>query len=142
MSEELVGTWQLVAWRRLADDGTVTYPLGEDAHGLLVYTRDGRMAVHMMAANRPALDTTDPLGGPVQQRADAYSTCLAYFGSYEVRDKTVIHRVDASLYPNWSGAEQERPLTYEDGQLVLRTPPTPGPHGTVVNEIAWTREKQ
>jgi hypothetical protein len=98
------------------------------------------MAVQMTAADRPTVDTADPLGGDVQARADAYSTCLAYFGSYEQQDDKVVHRIDASLYPNWSEAVQERPLAYENGELVLRTPPTPGPRGTFVNEIAWTRE--
>ena len=94
----------MVAWRRVADDGTVTYPLKEDAHGLLVYAANGQMIVQLAAADRPQLDTNDALGGDVQARADAYSTCLAYFGTYEVDGDKVIHRVDASLFPNWSGA--------------------------------------
>jgi lipocalin-like protein len=137
---DLTGTWKLVAWRRIVDDGTVSYPLGEDAHGLLVYTDNGHMIVQLAAANRPPLDTTDALGGDVQERADAYSSCLAYFGSYEVDGDTVIHRIDSSLYPNWSGAEQSRPFTYDGRELVLRTPPVSGPNGTAVNEIAWARE--
>src|ERR1700757_3320213 len=108
MSTVLTGAWRLVAWRRIADDGVVTHPLGEDARGLLIYTADGRMAVQMAAADRPTLDTADPLGGDVQARADAYSTCLAYFGSYELKGDTVIHRIEASLYPNWSDQVQER----------------------------------
>ena len=140
MTVDLIGTWRLVAWRRVVDDGTVTYPLGQDAHGLLVYTANGRMIVQLAAANRPQLDTTDALGGDVQARADAYSTCLAYFGTYEVDGDTVIHRVDSSLFPNWSGDEQERPYTYDGRELVLRTPPATGPDGTVVNELAWARE--
>src|SRR5437763_4768032 len=110
---ELAGTWKLVAWRRVADDGSLTYPLGEDATGLLIYTGNGRMAVQITAANRPALATNDPLGGDVEKRADAYSGCLAYFGTYEVQDDKVVHHVDKSLFPNWSGAEQVRPLSFE-----------------------------
>jgi hypothetical protein len=137
---DLTGTWSLIAWRRIAEDGTVSYPLGEDAHGLLVYTANGRMIVQLAAANRPRLETTDPLGGDAQARADAYSGSLAYFGRYEVEGDTVVHRVDQSLYPNWSGAEQSRPFTYDGHELVLRTPPMSGPNGTVVNELAWARE--
>lgn len=137
---ELAGTWRLVAWRRVAQDGGVSYPLGEDATGLLVYTDNGRMAVQIVAANRPEIDTGDPIGGDVDKRAAAYSGCLAYFGTYEVQDDQVVHHVEQSLYPNWSGAEQVRPLVFEDGQLVLRTPPMQTASGTVVNEIAWARE--
>jgi lipocalin-like protein len=140
VSGGLTGTWRLVSWRRIAPDGTVSYPLGEDARGLLVYTEDGRMAVQLAAADRPALPTDDPLGGEERSRAGAYSTCLAYAGDYEVRGDTVVHRIAVSLFPNWSGAEQIRPFTCDGRELVLRTPPADGPTGTTVNEISWVRD--
>ena len=107
---------------------------------MLVYTAGGRMAVQLAAADRPVLHTDDPLGGDVAERAAAYSTCLAYVGRYEVQGDTVLHSIDASLFPNWSGAEQSRPFTCDDDQLVLRTPPMETATGTVVNELAWARE--
>jgi hypothetical protein len=137
---DLPGTWTLVAWRRVVGDGTTTYPLGEDAQGILIYTDDGRMAVTLTAAKRPSLPDNDPLGGDVQSRADAYSTCLAYIGTYELRDAEVVHRIDLCLYPKWAGAEQVRPFTYTGDELVLRTPPVEGPDGTIVNELAWRRQ--
>ncbi|MGP0049039.1 MAG: lipocalin-like domain-containing protein [Solirubrobacteraceae bacterium] len=139
---ELAGTWRLVAWRRVAQDGTTSYPLGADARGLLIYTRSGRMAVQLAAADRPPLPTADALGGDPQLRANAYSTCLAYVGSYEVREQEVVHRIELSLFPNWSGTEQVRPFTYEHGELVLRTPPVTTANGTIVNELAWAREER
>ncbi|HUB79385.1 MAG TPA: lipocalin-like domain-containing protein [Bryobacteraceae bacterium] len=139
MPIEIAGPWKLIAWRRLEGD-KVTYPLGEDATGLLIYTADFKMAVQIAAAHRPAISSDDPLGGDAEQRAAAYSTCLAYLGSYEVQGETVIHKVDASLYPNWSGATQSRPFTFDEKKLVLRTPPAEGAAGgTVVNEISWLR---
>lgn len=138
MAVDIVGSWRLAAWRRL-DGTTVSYPLGEDATGLLIYTADHRMAVQMIAANRALISTQDPLGGNPQQRAAAYSTCLAYFGSYEVEGNDVIHRIDGSLFPNWSGTVQTRPLTHEGRELVLRTPPMEVSAGTVVNEMSWVR---
>jgi len=137
---ELVGTWKLVSWRRIVDDETITYPLGENAEGRLVYTPDGAMAVTLVASNRPSMPDDDPLGGEVGKRAEAYSTCLAYVGTYELRDDEVVHRIDVSLYPNWSGDEQVRPFTYTGDTLVLRTPPAHGASGTVVNELAWARQ--
>lgn len=139
MSVDVVGTWKLVAWRRIVDDQTVTYPLGEDADGVLIYTPDGGMAVVLTAAKRPEMPGNDPLGGAVDKRAEAYSTCLAYIGRYELRGEEVVHRIDVSLYPVWSGDEQVRPFTYTGDELVLRTPPTHTASGTVVNEIAWSR---
>jgi hypothetical protein len=141
MADWLGGTWKLIAWRRIADDGTVTYPLGLDARGQLIYTPNGDMAVQITGANRPALATDDPLGGDMEARAGAYSTYLAYFGTYELEDESVVHDLDGSLFPNWSGEKQVRPFTYDDGKLVLRTPPMQLADGTtVVNELAWARE--
>jgi hypothetical protein len=133
---ELQGSWLLVHWRRTAPDGTVSYPLGTDAEGLLVYAADGHMSVMMTGADRKAIEGGDPLGGPVDERAAAYSTSLAYFGTYETDGRTVVHHVQSSLYPNWSNTVQSRPIVDRDGQLVLLTPQQPG---SPVNEMAWRR---
>jgi hypothetical protein len=138
---DLSGDWTLVAWRRIAGDGTISYPLGDNASGTLMYSTSGRMAVHLSAAGRPNLATDDPLGGTEDERAAAYSTCLAYVGRYEVQGDIVVHTIDECLYPNWAGAEQSRPYTYADNELVLRTPPMVTATGTVVNELAWAREQ-
>jgi hypothetical protein len=136
----LAGTWSLVAWRRLASDGTTTFPLGQDARGLLVYTEDGAMSVHVAGANRPPTGSPDPLGGDQAARASAYSTYLAYWGTYELQPDAIVHHIDASLYPAWTGERQARAYTHDAGHLVLRTPPMEEPDGsTVVNELAWTR---
>src|SRR5690242_21445357 len=99
------------------------------------------MAVHIAGPDRPAIATDDPLGGDEAARADAYSTYLAYFGSYELDGDSVVHHIDASLFPNWSGEKQVRPFVAEGDELVLRTPPTTGDDGaSVVNELVWIRE--
>jgi hypothetical protein len=142
VADWLKGTWQLVAWRRIAADGTISYPLGADARGQLIYTSNGEMAVQIAAAIRPTIPTEDPLGGDPDARASAYSTYLAYFGTYEVDGEQVIHHLDSSLFPNWSGQDQARALGPEGDDLVLRTPPMQLSDGTtVVNELAWSREK-
>jgi hypothetical protein len=142
VADWLKGTWQLVAWRRIAADGTISYPLGADARGQLIYTSNGMMAVQIAAAIRPTIPTEDPLGGDPDARASAYSTYLAYFGTYEVDGEQVIHHLDSSLFPNWSGQDQARALGPEGDDLVLRTPPMQLSDGTtVVNELAWSREK-
>jgi Lipocalin-like domain len=138
-SVNLAGSWKLLSWRRIEQDGSATYPLGEDATGVLIYAPDGSMAVQMTAAHRPAIRSTNALGGDLHERAQAYSTCLAYFGAWEVQGDTVIHHIDASLYPNWSGTLQSRPFECDGSRLVLRTPPATGKNGTVVNEMSWTR---
>ncbi len=129
----------MLAWRRITNGSTITFPFGEDAIGILIYTEDLKMAVQMLSANRPRIDSSDALGGDVQQRAAAYSTCLAYFGSYVVQGDKIIHQVDGSLFPNWSATMQARPFAYDGTVLVLSTPPVESAGVSVVNEISWIR---
>jgi hypothetical protein len=137
---DISGVWRLLAWRRVGENGSLTYPLGEAVDGLLIYTPQGAMAVQMTSANRSNIDSADPLGGDAAQRAAAYSSCLAYFGSYEVRGNEVIHTISSSLYPNWSGTNAARPFEINGDQLTLRTPPSPDGSETVVNEMCWARQ--
>jgi hypothetical protein len=100
------------------------------------------MTVQITGSNRAEVAGDDPLGGEVEARAAAYSTYLAYFGTYEVQGESVVHLIDGSLFPKWSGEKQVRPFTAEFDQLVLRTPPMALADGTtVVNELAWKRDK-
>lgn len=95
--------------------------------------------VQIEAAGRPKLNIGDPLGGTTDQRAAAYSTYLAYFGSYQVRGTEVVHRIDGSSFPDWTATVADRPFERQGHELVLRTPPAEIGGKTVVNEIAWVR---
>lgn len=92
-----------------------------------------------MENDRPKIDTQDALGGDVEARAAAYSTCLAYFGTYIIQGESVVHKIEGSLFPNWSATVQIRPYSLDGDELTLRTPPSPTPTGTVVNEMVWIR---
>ncbi len=133
---KIVGTWALETWRRYETDGTSFYPFGERPDGLLIYTPEGHMAVQMVQADREKLKTDDALGGTLSERAHAYSTCLAYFGRYQVEGESVVHLLDGSLFPNWSGTHQARPFVLDGSQLVLQVKE---PDGRLSNEIVWRR---
>jgi len=140
VSDDLSGVWKFAAWRRIAEDGSVSHPLGEDAHGQLVYTPAARWPCR---SPRPGARRSRPaIRWAVTCRRAPTRTrpALAYFGRYEVRGDTVVHSIDVSLFPNWTGAEQARPFTLAGGELTLRTPPQQTATGTVVNELAWIRE--
>jgi hypothetical protein len=138
---ELVGRWRLLAWELTDGRGDVVRPLGDDADGVLIYTVDGSMAVQITAADRPLLETGDPLGGSERQRAAAYSTCLAYSGRYEVQGDTIVHHVDVSLFPDWAGVEQVRLFELAGDELTLRSPPFAAGDTTVTAELRWRRVK-
>jgi len=119
----LVGTWRLVRWENRDTDGTITYPLGLDAQGYIMYNPDGYMSVLITRSDRPALEAGDMGGGTDEELARAAATCVAYCGRYEVRPGRVVHYVETSLFPNWVGTTQERFLDLKGSLLTLSTAP-------------------
>jgi Lipocalin-like domain len=79
------------------------------------------------------LPTEDVRGGSDGERAAAFSSYVAYCGSYELRAM--------SLFPNWVGSEQTRYFELTGEELVLRTPRVGVGGGSLVNELRWHREQ-
>jgi Lipocalin-like domain len=120
----LVGTWRLISWEnRSVVDGRVSYPLGEDAVGYIMYNEDGYMFVAIMGSNRPQFAAADLLSGTLEEEAQAEETYVSYCGRYEFKGDTVIHYVELSLFPNWVGVEQERLVEVKGNRLTLSTRP-------------------
>ena len=137
----LVGRWRLVSWSTGTADGAVAYPFGERAEGSLVYTPRGWMTVTLAKADRASLSTDDLVGGSNAERAVAYSSYVAYCGTYEVEGDVVTHRVQMSLFPNWVGSEQKREFELSGDELVVRGPPVEIGGELVVSELRWVREE-
>ena len=119
----LVGAWRLVSCETRADDGSVDHPLGRDAVGLLIYTDDGHMAVSIARSDRRSFAAGDLLGGTGDEKARAVESYVSYCGRYERRDESVVHRVEMSLFPNWTGRDQERRVDLDGNRLTLEAPP-------------------
>jgi len=139
--DELVGRWRLLSWSARDEDGEVTYPFGEKAEGTLVYTADGWLTVALAVGDRPNLSTEDLIGGSDDERAEAFSTYIAYSGTYEVEGDVVVHRITMSLFPNWVGSERRRHVDLSADELVLTTPPMEVGGDVLVSELRWTREE-
>lgn len=117
----------------------MTYPLGKDAQGILVYGDDGYMFVAIMRAERAPFAADDLLGGSVEEKARAAETYVSYCGRYEVSGDRVVHNVELSLFPNWVGAEQERLVAIEGDRLTLRTRPMLLEGAQQTAHLVWER---
>ncbi len=115
----LVGTWRLIRWYNVSDDGRKTYPLGKEAAGYIGYSSDGFVFVHVMAANRRPYAVNDPFGGTLDEDAAAVKSHISYAGSYEYRGDVVTHSVTHASCPNWVGTEQVRTVRFDGGRLEL-----------------------
>ena len=123
-SNPLVGTWRLISWEiRSVDGQKISYPLGKDAVGYIIYTQDGYMSVAISRPNRQEFTAGDLLGGSAEEKAQAASTYVSYCGRYEFHGATVSHYVEVSLFPNWVGVEQERLVEFKGNRLSLSTRP-------------------
>lgn len=134
-----VGTWRLVAWEMRDGQGQVRYPFGPAARGYLLYTSDGYMSATLMAPDRHPFAAGDLLRGDTAEQAAAAATYLAYGGRYEVREHTVMHYVEVSLFPNWVGSRQERAYTFSGNRLTLRTVPVVVQGSVEQAVLVWER---
>jgi hypothetical protein len=123
-SNPLFGTWELISWEnRSVDDGQVSYPLGEDATGHIMYNKDGYMFVAIMAPNRLRFAADDLLSATKEEEAQAEETYVSYCGRYDFLGDKVVHHVEMSLFPNWIGGDQERLVDLGGSRLTLSTGP-------------------
>ena len=93
------------------------------------------MAIIVNGGRKP-FSTTPP---SVEERAEAYSTLLAYAGSYTVSGDRVIHHVEAAWRQDWANTDQVRfVLKLEGNRVTLRTPVFADKR---FQEVVWERLK-
>lgn len=118
----LVGTWKV---ERIADTdaaGNVTYPYGERPKGYIVYDATGHLHVQIMRTPAtPPFASGDDLKGTDAEVQAAYQGYVAYFGTYRVDAKkgVVVHRVEGSLMPGYTGTDQPRPFRIQGDVLKI-----------------------
>lgn len=126
-ANRFVGAWRLLSFEVRTSSGEVSYPLGRDAVGLLLYDPQGHMAVSVMRAGRAHFKTGEIWeiwAGNSEEKLAAFESYNSYSGRYEVKDDKVIHHVELSLFPNWIGESQERYFEFAGDRLTLSTPDT------------------
>lgn len=93
LRDKIVGTWLLVSYVAQDDQGgPVTFPLGRDAVGLIMYTTDGYMSAQLMRPGRQDYDQPDTGGSTLQQAAAAAEGYLAYSGAVAITTRSGRYR--------------------------------------------------
>ena len=137
----IIGAWRLVSFETRKENGEVDYPFGNNAQGSLIYTKSGRMSVHLMRSDRPRFASGDQMKGTTEEIKANYEGLITYYGSYEFDGEKglVIHNVQGSLFPNWEGQRHERFFELSGNRLKLSTPPTLWGGGKAVALMLWER---
>jgi hypothetical protein len=122
-ADRFVGAWRLLSLEARTSTGDVGYPYGQDAAGYLLYSREGYISVSVMQARRTSFASPDARQAPAEEKLAAFDTYSSYSGRYEVRGQKVIHHVEISSFPNWTGKDQERFFAFSGDRLTLTAPP-------------------
>jgi hypothetical protein len=122
----LIGAWTLESYESRSIDGSsVTYPLGRDAQGIIMYTPDGYMSAQLMRSGRTPFRHDDADSAERDELAAAAGGYFSYAGPYTVvRDGLIAHHVALSLIPNWIGTTLYRAARLNGSRLEL-SPPEP-----------------
>jgi lipocalin-like protein len=98
LKSRLVGRWRLVSYLAIPERGEEVYPLGPAAKGVLDYSREGNVSVHIMGAGY-----------------------FAYYGYYSIDEQaaTVTHHLELCSERSLAGASSLRHIALEGTRLVL-----------------------
>ena len=135
-AKDLVGTWR-VASVTSEQGGTELEPFGSDPKGILMLDENGRYALMLLRPDLPTFASNNRTAGTPEENSAVVQGSIAHFGTYAVEGgDTLLLRVEASTFPNWTGAEQKRPFTLTGDKLQYMVPEASG-GGTA--QVVWTR---
>ena len=140
-AQSIIGAWHLLSFKIEGDDGSITYPFGDDAQGSIIYTASGRVSAQVMRRDRPSFSDEDQMNGTYDEIAASFKGYISYYGSYEMDENGgfVAHKVEGSMFPNWEGGIQKRFYEFSEDQLKLSSPPTLWGGGQIVGVLVWKR---
>jgi hypothetical protein len=141
IATKFVGTWRLVSYSAVTSGCETIYPMGPNARGRIIYEAGGRMAVQIGDPDRRAFAASDPHAATDAEVRAAFQGYLAYFGAYTVDAGrgVVVHHLEASLDPNWTGVDQVRYFDLHGDRLTLKTPPIVVGGVERVSTLVWEK---
>ena len=137
--DSIVGTWKLLSYWNVSASGEKTAPYGEHPTGFITYTADGRMSAIISADGRKPMSITDRFTAGTEERAAAFSSFLAYAGTYTFTGDKVVHHVQAAWLQSWVGTDVVRSVTMQGDKVILRTESRQVRGVAQVGELTWQR---
>jgi hypothetical protein len=148
LSKKFVGAWRLVAIEGNPPGRPNVY---DNPTGLIIYDPSGQVSaqIALKADRKPfAPFTKGLLSATTEEKAAAFDTYLAYFGTYTVDAKagTVTHHLQKHLIPGRDGTNIVRWFDFLGDDRLLLTPMEDGKGGVLARDNAtykllWERLK-
>lgn len=140
VGNRIVGTWEFVSWTYVSHQGEIVDFFGEESRGILMYDASGYMSVQLMKLPRNNMSVQHLFEGPPEEVARAYATYAAYYGRYFERSPgELIHVIEGSLFPNWTGKEEIRFAKLDGDFLILSAPSIEMAGHQIIFDVRWRR---
>lgn len=147
---ELIGSWRLVSRQSRKANGEIELDRGlsETPLGILIYDQSGHVAAQLSRRDRTVamLPEECQTAATTKGTPDTAQTILgydAYFGTYRINehDGTVIHHLEAALFPGDIGKDIQRHFTISGDQLKITFDTTTRDGVKVTRSLIWQRMK-
>jgi hypothetical protein len=135
---QLVGTWIVVKSDTVMPNGSRSPTFGTNPRGVATFDSGGRYSLQIIRDNPTKFASNNRLEGTPEENKAAVHAMISHFGTYTVTGDTILFKLDASSYPNWSGTEQKRPFKLNGDELSWQTPAASGGGSA---ELLWRRAK-
>lgn len=146
LKEQLIGAWKLESYIEFPVDGSKeSYPLGKGVTGIIMYTPDGYMSAQLMGEPRQNFEKGDWFNGSPEEYIEEAKTYIAYSGRFFVNEEKqeLKHEMMVSLFPNWTGQQQQRIVSLDGDTLRLGTAsPIMSKGKLVMSQLIWKRAQE
>ena len=137
--DALVGAWRLVSWENQAADGQVTYPMGPDPNGYVLYAADGRFFNYHLAAGPGGLRRRRPAQRDRRGAGPGDGGLCRLRGPLQLRWRPRHPPCGAVVVPSWVGSDQQRWVELAGDRLTLRASPLLLAGKPQVPRLVWER---
>ena len=140
--KQLLGSWTLVELIEVpVDGGEITFPMGREPKGIIIYSPDGYMSAQIMNPSRNKIGEDHAASASLGFFRPG-ATYLAYSGAFHTDDEKQIvkHTMYVSLFPDWMGETQSRFVHFSAGLLHLESGEPFMANGRLVtHKLTWKR---
>ncbi len=122
-SSDLIGSYELIEWKGIRPDGSVAYPYGKKAQGMIYYDAKGNMGMQLQKADRPLIGSDDYNTLDSATVLEAYKGFFSYYGSYELKKEQnlISHIISGCKNPDWIGRVLKRKYFLEGDKLTIQS---------------------
>lgn len=137
LKEQLVGTWTIVTSDNVAPNGAKRQTFGSKPKGVLILDASGQYAQILMRPDRPKFQVNNRLEGTAAENTAAVQGTTASFGTWSVDEasKSLIRRIEGSLFPNQEGSEVKTSIVSLTADELKISNPSPGAGGRTENVL-------